>query len=370
MTPLPHLLLIGPLPSDADVIGGTKVAFAGLVEELRASGRFQIEVHDTTRPRAGRGALRRRLDDLLQLGGLVRRLLRAGRRPDGVMFNTSPGGLLLAGPLVWALCRAKGTPLAVRVFGGDLDRHIERAISPIRRLARATFLRSDLLLLETRALCTRLAGEGARRWPNTRDLRPRATGLRPRATRFLFLGQLRREKGAGEAVRAAASLPPGASLTIHGPAMPGFDLEPLLAGSACRYEGPLGPEEVPRVLEQHDVLVFPSYHSGEGMPGILVEAFQLGLPVIAADWRAVPELVEHEANGLLVAPRDAEGLAAAMRRLSEDPMLFRRLSIGARATGEEYRSSRWNARMVAWLEELCGVPVRETVRPRPLEEAA
>ena len=367
---LPHLLLIGPLPNDADVIGGTKVAFAGLVQELGAAQRFRLEVHDTTRPRAGRGRLRQRLDDARQLGAVLRRLLQRSSRPDAVMFNTSSGGLLLAGPLIWAACRLRGLRLAVRVFGGDLDNHIERAIRPVRRLASQTFLRADLLLLETRALCKRLTDGRARQWPNTRDCRRSDPRGRRRARRFLFVGQLRREKGAAEAVRAAASLPPGASLTLYGPSMPGFDLEPLLEGSPCEFGGPLGSTEVPRVLEEHDVLIFPSYHSGEGLPGIIIEAFQLGLPVIAADWRSVPELVEHEVNGLLVDARDADGLAEAMNRIAGDEILFQRLCSGAATTGEEYRSTRWNELLLSWLEELCGVQPALEQEPATLEEAA
>jgi glycosyltransferase involved in cell wall biosynthesis len=370
MNPLPRLLLVGPLPSDADVIGGTKVSFAALVDELGRSGRFAISVHDTTRRRAGRGPLRPALDDLRQLGGLLWRLARPGRRPDAVLFNTSSGGALLAGPLVWTVCRLRGLPLAVRVFGGDLDRFLERAPAPLRALARRTVLRSELLLLQTRALCERLDAWNVRQLPTSRDLRRREPFLRAEARRFVFVGQLRREKGAAEAVRAAASLPPGASLTLYGPAMPGFDLSPLLADSPCRFGGPLGPGEVQRVLEQHDALVFPSYHGGEGLPGVVVEALQLGLPVIAADWRSIPELVEHEQSGLLVSPRDADGLAAAMARLSRDPGLFQRLRAGAQRAGERHRSDRWTNQLIGWLEELCGLPARDPGAPRPLEEAA
>ena len=65
MSARPRVLLIGPLPNPGDVIGGTKVSFAELVEGLRARGRFEVEVHDTTRVRRGRGALRRKLDDAI-----------------------------------------------------------------------------------------------------------------------------------------------------------------------------------------------------------------------------------------------------------------------------------------------------------------
>ncbi len=46
-----------------------------------------------------------------------------------------------------------------------------------------------------------------------------------------------------------------------------------------------------RTLSEHDLLLFPSYFRGEGYPGIIVEAFQCGVPVAAAGWSAIPELI-------------------------------------------------------------------------------
>ena len=44
----------------------------------------------------------------------------------------------------------------------------------------------------------------------------------------------------------------------------------------------------------------------------------------------IPELVEDEVSGLLVAPRDTVGIAGALRRLAVDPALRERLGRAAR----------------------------------------
>ena len=107
------------------------------------------------------------------------------------------------------------------------------------------------------------------------------------------------------------------------------------------------------MLCEHDLLLFPSYYSMEGYPGVILEAFQCGLPVVAARWRSVPEIVEHEENGLLVEPRSAAAVRSAIERLLADPDLYRRLCKGAERRGEYFRSAVWHDRMAADLRGLC-----------------
>ena len=57
----------------------------------------------------------------------------------------------------------------------------------------------------------------------------------------------------------------------------------------------------------------------DGIPNVLVEAMAAGAPVVATNVSGIPELVEHEVNGLLVEPDDPQALADALMRLHEDP---------------------------------------------------
>jgi glycosyltransferase involved in cell wall biosynthesis len=68
--------------------------------------------------------------------------------------------------------------------------------------------------------------------------------------------------------------------------------------------------DLPEILAAADLFVFPSLY--EGMPGAVIEAMALGLPVVASDIPAVREVVEPDASGLLVPPGDPESLANAM----------------------------------------------------------
>ncbi len=149
-----------------------------------------------------------------------------------------------------------------------------------------------------------------------------------------FIGTLAPHKGCDILVRAMRSLPrePEATLEIYGNlerfrrfvkelrGLAGVDERISFAGSFQR-------EGVGEVLSGLDVLVVPSRWY-ENQPGVILEAFAAGMPVIAANLGGMSEFVKHEENGLLFKPEDAEDLARQLRRLGEEPGLLERLRAG------------------------------------------
>lgn len=353
--PRPRLMLIGPRPRPGEPIGGTQVSFAELCENFAASGAFELDIVDTTRPNTYSRGWRRRLSDARSLLSTLWALQRRARHADLVMFNASAGGVMAAGPWIARLCKHFERPLVVRAFGGALDLAFDAA-SDSKRAALASVLGSArLVLLQTDHLCARFAGFGAvRKLPTTRRAPTRTPARSRHCRRFVFISQLRPEKGFAEALRAIELCPRECTLDIYGPSLPQTDLLALRSHPRAVYHGALPHEHVSRVLAEHDALIFPSYHEGEGMPGVVVEALQCGLPVIAARWRAIAELVHDEQCGLLAPPKDAIALAAAMTRLSIDDALYAELCVGAAERGRELDAGLWQRRLESWLLDLCG----------------
>lgn len=75
-------------------------------------------------------------------------------------------------------------------------------------------------------------------------------------------------------------------------------------------------EDVSEILAAADLFVFPSFY--EGLPGAVIEAMALGLPIVASDIDPVRETVEEGRNALLVKPASPTELASAIERLLED----------------------------------------------------
>lgn len=86
--------------------------------------------------------------------------------------------------------------------------------------------------------------------------------------------------------------------------------------------------DIDRIWADSHIAVLASYR--EGMPRSLLEAAACGRPLVAADVPGCRSLVEDGANGLLVPPSDAAGLADAIERLAQAPELRRRLGVEAR----------------------------------------
>lgn len=85
-------------------------------------------------------------------------------------------------------------------------------------------------------------------------------------------------------------------------------------------------------LEQlyRQAAVFTLASFAEGVPGVLMEAMAMEIPCVATWITGVPELIENGVDGLLVAPSDEDGFAAAVTRLVEDSALRFRIGTAGR----------------------------------------
>lgn len=72
------------------------------------------------------------------------------------------------------------------------------------------------------------------------------------------------------------------------------------------------------VLAQYDAMLFPTRWHGEGFPGVVIDAFVAGLPVIATDWSQNADIIEHGRTGVILKENSAETLREAMLSFIND----------------------------------------------------
>jgi len=105
--------------------------------------------------------------------------------------------------------------------------------------------------------------------------------------------------------------------------------------------------DIPRLLTAFDLFCMPSYL--EGLCNSVLEAFAVGVPVVATRAGGLPEIVDHETTGLLAPPRDPAALAAAIVRLLSEPDLAQRVrDAGRRLVRERYGVDRMVASTEAY----------------------
>jgi glycosyltransferase involved in cell wall biosynthesis len=87
--------------------------------------------------------------------------------------------------------------------------------------------------------------------------------------------------------------------------------------------------DIPRILAACDVFALAS--DREGLPIAVLEAMAARRPVVATAVGDLPHVIQHQESGLLVPPKDAARLAAALTRLLTDPALARTMGSHGRA---------------------------------------
>ncbi len=142
---------------------------------------------------------------------------------------------------------------------------------------------------------------------------------------FLYVGRLSTEKGVAHFCEGARRA--GVSPLIAGDGPLGAELRSKYP--EARFLGWQSPDQVRALMRDCRALVFPSVWY-EGQPLTVYEALATGTPVIVSDVCAGREAVEDGVNGLWFTSTDAESLAVALRRLSDD-------AEAARMTAETYR---------------------------------
>jgi len=241
------------------------------------------------------------------------------------------------------VARKLGIPTVVGSIGSDLNRIADPVSRWLTRLAmdRAEFVVTKSEHLREQAIrmginpCkvrTVLNGCDSRTFhlASRREARTQLA-VDERAELLLFVGRLDPAKGIVELLDAFVSLAnrlpnlrlayvgdgPGGKLLRRKAKDSGLESRIILA-DACSSQ------QVAQWLAASNVLALPSY--AEGCPNVIIEALSCGRPVIATHVGGIPELINEEC-GILVAPRDMQGLANAienaMRRSWDEQSISR-----------------------------------------------
>ena len=90
------------------------------------------------------------------------------------------------------------------------------------------------------------------------------------------------------------------------------------------------------ILAQYDAMLFPTFWHGEGFPGILVDAFVGGLPVIASDWHLNSDIITHGRTGFLFPVHDEDSLYTIMENCILFPETIRNMSSDCQLQSNNY----------------------------------
>jgi glycosyltransferase involved in cell wall biosynthesis len=157
--------------------------------------------------------------------------------------------------------------------------------------------------------------------------------------RLLYVGRIDPRKGIETAIAALDHLPEQATLTVVGA---GEDPPP--AGPRVTFAGA---HDAPRLREDYaaaDVVLFPVLWE-EPWGLVPIEGMGMGRPVVATGRGGSGEFLRDGENALLFEAGDAAALAAAVRRLADDPALRGRLREGGLETARRHTRAGFHAKV-------------------------
>jgi glycosyltransferase involved in cell wall biosynthesis len=174
---------------------------------------------------------------------------------------------------------------------------------------------------------------------------------------LLYVGRVDREKGLDYLVEAASLLPDLTfQVAIAGKGMYRDSLMELVQelGIADRvtFPGYIDSDDLPLLLNSVDAFVMPS--SAELQSIATLEAMSCGKPILAANARALPELVEDGVNGFLFNPQNAESLAAKIRLFLSMPEQWGEMGEASLRQARPHQLEHTIKRYVEWYESVLG----------------
>jgi len=133
--------------------------------------------------------------------------------------------------------------------------------------------------------------------------------------------------------RIAPIIPSRLLLIGDGPERSAAEFLAMKHGIADRVDFLGKQENVNELLALADIMLMPSEMESFGLAAL--EAMACRVPAIATNVGGVPELIEHQHNGLLYEVGDIDGMAAGALSLLTDPGRLEAMSLAARRTAQD-----------------------------------
>jgi len=333
---------------------GWPCVFLGLNDN---AGEGQICTADVRFPFRGFG--RRKTQFVIQA-------MRLAMRKPQLIFAAHPN---LAPTALVMKAMTRNTPTIVGAHGIEVWQ-------PLPFIRRTAFRRADLIMvpstdtLEKTVQSQRIPSSKMRKipWPLDTEFlalseSPSNLPLSPSfpcGTVVLSVGRwssAERYKGADILIRAVAQLSnsfPELQLVLAGP---GDDIDRLRSQAQesevterVQFFPSISRKELAALYYNADIFALPS--TGEGFGLVFLEAMAFGKAIVGANVGGIPDVVQHEREGLLVAPT-VEAVSSALRRLLSDPLLRKQLGMrGQERVRTEFSFAQFQAQLSSAIDLL------------------
>ncbi len=218
-------------------------------------------------------------------------------------------------PFVVLMGKLFNKHVSLRKFAGNFNTIYNNASILKKYIIRKTLQHSSVNFFETKYLVEYFKNfNKATYWfPNVRNKNIFLTNEKYEK-KFIFVGAISKEKGIEILCQASNLLSSEYKIDIYGNLCDNFTAE-YFKNYNVQYMGSLASDQVTKTMSMYNVLLLPSFR--EGYPGVIIEAFSVGMLVIASKLKGIEEMVEQE-SGILIDAGDPKQLKKAIEAIDQE----------------------------------------------------
>jgi len=279
-----------------------------------------------------------------------RRLLNLLRKSNQIILSLNKTGRFVLVPLCVMFSFFVKKKVMLFVMGGSFDAQIIRMPKMLSKLFLFFLKKLDYVFVESKSVMANLVAMGVM---NCRIIyNPRKNnGVKwelseSNRNKIVFVSRITPTKGVLILIEAFKKLIDkglNLSLDFYGPIDPVFEKEFFTQVSLCEainYKGVVNPDQVQSVFRDYHLFALPTFHPGEGLPGVLVEAGFVGVPVVISDFNSIGEYVVNGESASLVKPQSEEDLVNKLNEILQDDHYSQSISKGIQYAVESFHLNK------------------------------
>ena len=320
------ILFIGPRNNvmNPEITGGVIVLFEDLLTYCDANNIAYIYI-DTNKVNYK--------NKLVSYISILYQLVTNVKTVQYVSLHGTANDYLYIAPFALILSKIYAKHFSLRKFAGNFIEVYGQYSYMKKILIRFVLKHSDVNFFETKYLIEYFQrfNQHTYWFPNVRH-RQKYTVNNDYTKKFIFLGNISKEKGIDILCQAALGLSDDYHIDVYGKIEDTYTKE-YLEKYNVHYLGEIKHENVIAILLAYDVLILPSYR--EGYPGVIIEALSIGLPIIATKLKGIQEMIDAKSS-VLFEVGSVDALKKAIESFNENN--YRGKSKNARKQFEQFNS--------------------------------
>ena len=268
-----------------------------------------------------------------------------------IIIFPGKNGLRVFAPLIAIINKFFNRNLNYVVIGGWLPEFLEN-----RNYLRKALEKFNYIYVETDIMKKKLEQIGLKNvvvMPNCKELNilseDKLIYNNELPLRVCTFSRVLKEKGIEDAINAVIQINEKYKKTVYSLDIYGqiemnykesFEKLQKMFPEFIEYKGLVEFDKSTEVLKNYFLLLFPTYYSGEGFAGTVLDAYSAGVPVLASDWRYNTEVILNNRTGLIFKNKNIEDLIDKLDKCYKDKETINSMKSNCLLEAKKYQPSK------------------------------